>query len=235
MIPLTTALTRLALALVLGAIIGIEREWRHKTAGIKTNTLVALGAATFALLSNTFGDINHNPAQIAAAVVTGIGFIGAGVIIHRGATVQGVTTAATLWANASMGVAVGLGQFNVGATLFAAIIVTQFTMRTIGTWIDAVRREGRMSRVELCVECEHEAVRAIDEAWSRFAREAHATTMRRSISRGDLLWTRRTTFIVPSNLPLDVTPLEEQLAAIDGVHSIEVRFLGYQEAPDAVM
>src|SRR5437870_424328 len=128
MIDLQTALIRLAVATLLGALIGIERQWRHKNAGIKTNTLVCIGSAGFAMLSNTFGPQNHNPAQIAAAVVTGIGFIGAGVIIHRGATVQGVTTAATLWANASMGVAVGLGQFYAGAALFAGIVIVQFTM-----------------------------------------------------------------------------------------------------------
>src|SRR5712691_3504331 len=119
MIPLTIAITRLTIALLFGAIIGIEREWRHKNAGIKTNTLVAIGAAAFAMMSNTFGPNNHNPAQLAAAVVSGIGFIGAGVIIHRGANVQGVTTAATLWASASMGVAAGLGYYVVAALTFA--------------------------------------------------------------------------------------------------------------------
>lgn len=128
---------RIALAFILGAIAGIEREWRHKVAGIKTNALVAIGAAAFALMSDTFGPNNHNPAQLAAAVVTGIGFIGAGVIIHRGATVQGVTTAATLWANASMGVAFGLGYFVVGLTVFGGIIIVQFVLPTIADFVSA--------------------------------------------------------------------------------------------------
>ncbi len=235
MISLTIALTRLGLALILGAIIGIEREWRHKNAGIKTNTLVALGAATFAMLSNTFGHANNNPAQIAAAVVTGIGFIGAGVIIHRGATVQGVTTAATLWANAAMGVAVGIGQLNAALALFGGIILTQFTMRQIGTWIDKVRRESRMSRVDLHVECDRAALKTINETWSRYATEVHATAMLRGLSRSNSTWTWRMTFIVTVSVPLDITRLEEQLAAIDGVRAIEAKFVGYQEEPDAVM
>jgi putative Mg2+ transporter-C (MgtC) family protein len=128
---------RVALAFVFGAIAGVEREWRHKVAGIKTNALVAIGAAAFALMSDTFGPGNHNPAQLAAAVVTGIGFIGAGVIIHRGATVQGVTTAATLWANASMGVALGLGHLVVGATVFVGVILVQFVLPPIAAFITA--------------------------------------------------------------------------------------------------
>ncbi|HEY2321336.1 MAG TPA: MgtC/SapB family protein [Thermoanaerobaculia bacterium] len=129
------AVLRIALAFVFGAVAGIEREWRHKVAGIKTNALVAIGAAAFALMSDTFGPNNHNPAQLAAAVVTGIGFIGAGVIIHRGATVQGVTTAATLWANASMGVALGLGYFAIGVTVFAGVIIVQFILPPIVAFV----------------------------------------------------------------------------------------------------
>ena len=132
-----TVVLRIALAFVLGAVAGIEREWRHKVAGIKTNALVAIGAAAFALMSDTFGSNNHNPAQLAAAVVTGIGFIGAGVIIHRGATVQGVTTAATLWANAAMGVAIGLGYFAVGITVFAGVILVEFVLPSIVAFVTA--------------------------------------------------------------------------------------------------
>lgn len=128
---------RIALAFALGAIAGIEREWRHKVAGIKTNALVAIGAAAFALMSDTFGPNNHNPAQLAAAVITGIGFIGAGVIIHRGATVQGVTTAATLWANASMGVACGLGYFAISLTVFTGVLLVQFVLPSIVAVVEA--------------------------------------------------------------------------------------------------
>ena len=126
---------RLALVILYGAIIGIEREARHKTAGIKTNTLVALGAAGFAMITDTFGAGNHNPAQIAAAVVTGIGFIGAGVIIHRGAEVQGVTTAATLWVNAAVGVTIGTGHLLVGSAIFAGVLFVQITMRPVAAII----------------------------------------------------------------------------------------------------
>jgi uncharacterized membrane protein YhiD involved in acid resistance len=233
MIPLTIAITRLAIALLFGAIIGIEREWRHKNAGIKTNTLVALGAATFAMLSNTFGPNNHNPAQIAAAVVTGIGFIGAGVIIHRGATVQGVTTAATLWVNASMGLAIGLGQVYVGSVIFVAIIVVQFTLRMIGGLIQ--RSHPRMSQVELHVDCEEKALAPVQEAWSRYESEINATTMSRGTTRTSHGWTWRVMFVASSRRTLDTSKFEAQIGAINGVRHIEAKFLGYQEEPDSVM
>jgi len=233
MITLSIALPRLALALAFGAIIGIEREWRHKNAGIKTNTLVAIGAATFAMISNTFGPTNHNPAQIAAAVVTGIGFIGAGVIIHRGATVQGVTTAATLWANAAMGLSAGLGQTVVATTLFVAIISTQFTMRRIGKLIQ--RYHVKVSRIDLHVDSSKDAVEALNQIWSRFSERFKATVMKRGVTRSDQTWTWRLTFVVSGRKPLDLSKLEEEIAAVDGVRHVEARFMGYQEEPDAVM
>ena len=131
MIELPAIISRLAVALAFGALIGIEREWRQKQAGLKTMTLVSLGAATFAMMSNMFGPDNHNPGQIAAAVVGGIGFIGAGVILHRGSTVEGVTTAATLWVSASVGVASGLGQYALATALTVAVAIVQVTFPLI--------------------------------------------------------------------------------------------------------
>jgi uncharacterized membrane protein YhiD involved in acid resistance len=234
MIDARIALIRLGIALLFGTIIGIEREWRHKSAGIKTNTLVAVGAATFAMLSNTFGPNNHNPAQLAAAVVTGIGFIGAGVIIHRRATVQGVTTAATLWANASMGVAIGLGDLEVAGAVFVAIVFIQFTMRRIGVWIDLVRGPAS-SRIELRVECPEASITAVNDVWSRYCADVKMTTMRRILTRAADVWVWSATFIAPGREPIDLSRLEEQLVAIHGVRRVDARFKGYEEEPDAVM
>src|SRR5438132_2340239 len=99
----TELAARLLLSLLFGALIGIERQWHHKNAGLKTNTLVAVGATAFALISERGFGPNSNPAQIAAGVVTGIGFIGGGVIMRRSGNVQGINTAATLWTAAGMG------------------------------------------------------------------------------------------------------------------------------------
>ena len=224
MIALSTAVVRLALALAFGSIIGVEREWRQKTAGLKTMALVALGAAAFAMMSDTFGPTNHNPGQLAAAVVGGIGFIGAGVIMHRGATVQGVTTAATLWASASVGVAAGLGQYPLGSVLTGGIVIVQFVMRRFETGILHKRRKAGPTRLELRVECDAEALDAVNEVVSRLE---EVEPLRRSLVRGVEHLTLRVVLRAPS--PMDLTVPEERLVALKGVRRVDVRHLGFDD------
>jgi putative Mg2+ transporter-C (MgtC) family protein len=104
---LQTALD-LALAIALGAAIGIERQWRQRLAGLRTNTLVALGAASFVLFAGLYPG-EASPTRIAAQVVSGIGFLGAGVIFKEGLNVRGLNTAATLWCSAAVGLFAGAG------------------------------------------------------------------------------------------------------------------------------
>jgi uncharacterized membrane protein YhiD involved in acid resistance len=212
---------RIAIAFVFGVIVGVEREWRHKNAGMKTNTLVAIGSAAFAMMSDTFGANNHNPALLAAAVVSGIGFIGAGVIIHRGATVQGVTTAATLWANASMGVAVGLGYYAVGAVVFFAVIVVQFGLRRIEARVGA--HGPRMREVEVRIECSEESLEAVNHAWRAFAATRQIFALRHSTLRrgGSVVW--RAVFVAVADRGLDLTTIEESLVRVEGIVSIDAR------------
>ncbi|MCW2276775.1 MgtC/SapB family protein [Heliophilum fasciatum] len=99
---------RTFLALLLGAIIGIERQWHHRLAGLQTNALVAVGSALFVLLGlMTIQD--ESPLRMAAQVVSGIGFIGAGVIMREGMNVRGLNTAATLWCSSAVGCLAGTG------------------------------------------------------------------------------------------------------------------------------
>ena len=220
-----TVIIRIALAIAFGAIIGVEREWRQKHAGLKTMTLVALGAAGFAMMSDTFGPNNHNPGQIAAAVVGGIGFIGAGVIMHRGLTVQGVTTAATLWADASMGVAVGLGHYILGGTLTAGIVIVQVMIRGAETlMLRVARRDNGMGRFELRVDCDAEAVHAVNAAWREVP---DVKPLRRSIARGPELTTVRV--MLRAAEAIDLTALEERLAALEGVRRVDIRHLGVDD------
>ena len=130
---------RLGLAAGFGALVGIERQWHHKNAGLRTHALVALGAAAFGLISLLgFGPTN-NPMLIAGGVVTGIGFIGGGVIMHRGAAVQGINTAATLWATASVGLALGGGYYVLGSLIFLAVLVVQIGLSWVESQIDKHR------------------------------------------------------------------------------------------------
>jgi uncharacterized membrane protein YhiD involved in acid resistance len=220
-IAFDVALLRLGAALLFGALIGIERQWRHKTAGVKTNALVAIGAAGFAIVSNTFGSGNHNPGQIAAAVVSGIGFIGAGVIIHRGATVQGVTTAATLWATASMGVAIGIGQYTVGGIVVAGVVFVQLIMRRFEAAVKRAAKQRGTTRIDLIVECDEESLDALNAVWNAYVAESDLVPLRRVTSRrGDRLIWRTTLLAKPA---VDLTPFEERAVAVEGVTRVDAR------------
>src|SRR5437763_11331172 len=115
MMPTTTyeVFLRLVLAAALGGAIGLEREYRHKPAGLRTNMLIALGSALFAVLSIQLGAAAGSPDRVAAQVVTGIGFLGAGAILRSGQNVHGLTTAATIWVNSAIGMAAGVGAYGV--------------------------------------------------------------------------------------------------------------------------
>jgi putative Mg2+ transporter-C (MgtC) family protein len=102
-------LIRLGIAIALGALVGVEREYRSKSAGFRTMILISLGACLFTMLSIAIG-APGNPDRIASNIATGIGFIGAGVIFRSDSRVTGITTAATIWAVAAIGVAVGSGH-----------------------------------------------------------------------------------------------------------------------------
>src|SRR5947199_3172699 len=129
------SLLRLSLAAVLGGVIGFERELREREAGLRTHLLVALGSALFTIVGaygfHSFLDsgqsvVRADPTRIAAQIVSGIGFLGAGAIIRQGLSVRGLTTAATLWLVAAIGLACGAGYYD------AAIIAPGVALVTLG-------------------------------------------------------------------------------------------------------
>jgi putative Mg2+ transporter-C (MgtC) family protein len=121
---------RLLAALLLGAAVGVERQWRQKNAGLRTNTLVSLGVAAFVLLSIEIG--GDATGRIASYVVSGIGFLGAGVIMKDGLNVHGLNTAATIWCSAAVGALSGLGLYPQASVVALAIIFTHLIFRPIG-------------------------------------------------------------------------------------------------------
>ena len=122
---------RLLLAALIGALLGLEREWRQKTAGLRTNILIAVGTTTFTLMSIEFatGVPGADPGRLAAQIVTGVGFLGAGAIMRTDNGIQGLTTAATVWVNAALSVAVGGGEYQlavIGSVVtLAALLILQ--------------------------------------------------------------------------------------------------------------
>lgn len=125
----------LASAFVFGAIIGVERQWRQRMAGLRTNTLVAVGAALFVLLAEMVTGTDAT-LRVAAQVVSGIGFLGAGVIMREGLSVRGLNTAATLWCSAAVGTLAGAGYLREAMMGTLAVLVANTILRPIGLKID---------------------------------------------------------------------------------------------------
>ena len=118
---LSTTLARLVVAAILGGIIGLERQLRHKPAGLRTNMFICFGSAMFTVLSRQLAGTEADSARIAAQIIPGIGFIGAGSILHSRGSVTGLTTAATLFVVASVGMATGGGLYLTAC--FATVII----------------------------------------------------------------------------------------------------------------
>lgn len=127
---------RLLLAALLGGLIGLEREWRNKDAGLRTNILIAIGSAVFTLMSIELTDARTgDTSRVAAQIVTGIGFLGAGAIMRTDAGIQGLTTAATIWVNAAIGVAAGGGETHLAVITAVITLAVLLVLQPIEKYI----------------------------------------------------------------------------------------------------
>src|SRR6202171_4015439 len=163
---------RLVLSALFGTLVGIERQWRHKNAGLKTNALVTIGATAFGLIALRGFGPGSQPTQIAAGVVTGIGFIGAGVVMHRGASVQGINSAATLWAAAGMGLALGQGYYELAAYILVVVLITQFSLQWASDYIN--KRSGlkvRQPNYRLALGFDPSNIETVRRVWASFVEE----------------------------------------------------------------
>ncbi len=131
---------KVLVALVCGGIVGLEREIKHKAAGIKTNMLICAGSALYTalsvLISAAWTDQHHigDPGRLAAQIVSGIGFLGGGAIIQSRGAVHGLTTAATIWVVAAIGVSVGMGQYGIGLAISILVVTMLISMSLISNW-----------------------------------------------------------------------------------------------------
>ena len=153
MIPHTLAV-KLVLAVILGGAIGIERELRSKSAGFRTLILVCLGATLFTIFSTYIGRTT-SPDRIASNVVVGIGFLGAGVIFRSNSRVNGITTAASMWLCAAMGVGIGCGQFTASIISCLLVVLILFFFSFVDLFLDKLN-QVREYKIEFPYEENHQ-------------------------------------------------------------------------------
>lgn len=140
-IALEFAALNLFTALACGALIGSERQVRQRMAGLRTNALVALGAASFVTFSALYPD-EVSPTRVAAQIVSGIGFLGAGIIFRDGFNVHGLNTAATLWCSAGVGMMAGAGAWDYALLLTGMVVFVNLGLRPLVKWLKRHTRAG---------------------------------------------------------------------------------------------
>ena len=174
-LPLWELALRLGVAAALTGAIGLERELRERAAGLRTHMLVGVGSALFTVVSayawegflfDRSQGVILDPTRIAAQIVTGIGFLGAGAIIRQGFAVRGLTTAAGLWVVAAIGMAAGAGYYSAALITTAIVLVGLGPLRWLegGALVARLRREGRVLEVDLRPEQPVAAVLQVLEA-----------------------------------------------------------------------
>ncbi len=171
-------LIKIFLALVLGGILGMERQYHDKPAGYATNCLICLGAMLFTVLSEYMGAAGGDPGRISAQVVTGVGFIGAGSILRDGNKISGLTTAAGVWLVAAIGMAVGYGQYVLAALAAASILVIQLGVRKTLKLLEFVKH---YDTIYLTCEPKWKVVDKI----TRQIEKQHVSVLKREVTKQD--------------------------------------------------
>lgn len=166
---LTATFVNLLAAFLLGALIGIERQWRQRTAGLRTNTLVSVGAAIFVSLGARLYEINggsQTTIHIVAYVVSGIGFLGAGAIMKEGASISGLNTAATLWGSGAVGACAGSGLLGEAALAALFVLASNTLLRPVVNQINRspFREEVGEATYQVFAICSREARADVQEA-----------------------------------------------------------------------
>jgi putative Mg2+ transporter-C (MgtC) family protein len=194
-LALAQAGLNLFVAACLGASIGLERQWRQHLAGLRTNTLVALGAAIFITYARAAGD-NEGATRIAAQVVSGIGFLGAGVIFKEGLNVRGLNTAATLWCSAAVGLLAGEGLALYGLVAAVLVIGANVGLRPV---VRAINRQP----VEMSEEEQHYLIAM--ECRAAMASDIRARLVQAVAEVPDLQFTELDSAFIADSGRVDVT------------------------------
>jgi putative Mg2+ transporter-C (MgtC) family protein len=158
-------LAKLGGAVVCGGIIGLEREFSHKPAGLRTNILICTGAMLFTVASLGIAASTGDPGRIAAQVVTGVGFLGAGTIIQSRGSVIGLTSAATIWVVAAIGVLIGLGKYAAAAQVSLCVLIVLWVLR----WPEErLTREPQLGRLRLNMENSSQVLHEVSQVLRKY-------------------------------------------------------------------
>lgn len=161
MILFSEYLTRIGCAFVMGTFIGVERQIRQRNAGLRTNILVSIGAAAFTILSYSMTTGNGDPSRVAAQIVSGIGFLGGGLILKDGLTVRGLNTAATIWCSAACGTLSGVGLYKEAAILVICVLLNHCLFRPLCALLE--KRTAKVYHYSIRAECQRNASNSIQK------------------------------------------------------------------------
>lgn len=161
MILFSEYLTRIGCAFVMGTFIGVERQIRQRNAGLRTNILVSIGAAAFTILSYSMTTGNGDPSRVAAQIVSGIGFLGGGLILKDGLTVRGLNTAATIWCSAACGTLSGVGLYKEAAILVICVLLTHCLFRPLCALLE--KRTAKVYHYSIRAECQRNPSNSIQK------------------------------------------------------------------------
>ncbi len=224
MIAEQTVVLRVVLAAVLGGVVGLERERLERAAGMRTHALVAAGSALIMIVSS-FGfadilgtrDVTLDPSRVAAQVVSGVGFLGAGTIILHREVVRGLTTAASVWTVAGIGLAAGGGLYLAAVATTVVALIILFGLRPVEGWLFTHRRQRTIT---LAVEREQVSLADLESAVQRAGLRLDRAVIRTNVAPGR----DRVELVLAHAAPANVRSGVEQLRRIAGV--VEISALG---------
>ncbi|MCW2923061.1 MAG: MgtC family rane protein [Thermoleophilia bacterium] len=230
-LPELELVLRLVLAALLGAVIGVEREWRDRTAGLRTHMLVCVGSAAFTIVSaygfqdwyiqvptGTRPAIVSDPTRIAAQIVTGIGFLGAGAIFRSDDGVRGLTTAASLWMMAAIGLSAGAGYYELAVATTVIMLLILVALRQVSGRIRSVNR-GEHTPLEVIVS----GPTSIGDVFDAVAKHSGTVSdFTASVVRGDKP-TRKLAFDLCLPTDESLVDMVGRLAMLEGVDSVSAR------------
>jgi putative Mg2+ transporter-C (MgtC) family protein len=213
---LSEAVLGLVVAALLGAVIGFQRQYTQRPAGIRTHALVSLGSCAFATYSMLLNDT-----RIAAGVITGVGFLGAGAIVRQGFTTRGLTTAASIWTAAAIGMGVGLGRASWAAVFIALTILTLLVLITSDELIIGIL--PRRNRIAIRIVADLNLVtieRVAEEVSQRVVRATFSEEL--EIERTAEVRRAQIGYIIQLDVRTQLAGLMERLIALDGIERVMV-------------